>query len=78
MFVNIVTIAIRTRILAYIGSSGLLKRYSLEKTVLELRKLRKVSLHDGNEITTEMTGKQPEILESLGIKPGHGPTFVNS
>ena len=59
-------------------SSGLLKRYSVEKMILELHKLRKVILQDGREITAEMTRKQREILESLGIKQEHVPTFLKS
>ena len=78
MFVNLISIAIRSRILAYMRSSGLLKKYSVEKMLLELHKLRKVILQDGKEITTEITRKQKEILESLGIKPEHVPTFLKS
>ena len=78
MFVNLIAIAIRSRILAYMRSSGMLKRYSVEKMILELHKLRKVILQDGREITTEITRKQKEILESLGIKPEHVPTFLKS
>ena len=63
MFVNLIAIAIRSRILAYMRSSGLLKRFSVEKMILELHKLRKVILHDGKEITTEITRKQKEILK---------------
>ena len=51
---------------------------SVEKMLLELHKLRKVILQDGKEITTEITRKQKEILESLGIKPEHVPTFLKS
>ena len=78
MFVNLISIAIRSKILAYMRSSGLLKKYSVENMILELHKLRKVILNDGREITTEMTRKQKEILESLGIKPEHVPTFLKS
>ena len=78
MFVDLISIAIRSRILAYMRSSGLLKKYSVEKMLLELHKLRKVILQDGKEITTEITRKQKEILESLGIKPEHLPTFLKS
>ena len=78
MFVNLIAIAIRSRILAYMRSSGLLKRYSVEKMILELHKLRKVIMHDGKEITTEIPRKQKEILESPGIKPEHLPTFLKS
>jgi hypothetical protein len=78
MFVNLIAIAIRFRILEYMRSSGLLKKYSLEMILLELHKLRKVILNGGRKITTEITRKQKEILESLGIKPEHVPTFLKS
>ena len=61
MFVNLIAIAIRFRILEYMRSSGLLKKYSIEKMLLELHKLRKVILNGGKEITTEITRKQKEI-----------------
>ena len=78
MFVNLISIAIRSRILAYMRSSGLLKKHSVEKMLLELHKLRKVILNDGKEITTEITRRQKEILESLGFKPEHVPIFLKS
>ncbi len=78
MFVNLIAIAIRFRILEYMRSSGLLKKYSIEKMLLELHKVRKVILKDRKEIATEITGKQKEILESHGIKPEHEPTFLKS
>ena len=78
MFVNLIAIAIRSRILEYMRSSGLLKKYSVEKMLLELHKLRKVILNDGKEITTEITRKQKEILESMGINSEHVPTFLKS
>ena len=56
----------------------MLKRYPVEKMILELHRLRKVILQDGREITTELTRKQKEILESLGIKPEYVPTFLKS
>ena len=56
----------------------MLKRYSVEKMILELHRLRKVILQDGKEITTELTRKQKEILESMDIKPEHVPTFLKS
>ena len=78
LFVNLIAIAIRFRILEYMKLSGLLKKYSIEKMLLELHKLRKVILNGGKEITTEISGKQKEILESLCIKPEHVPTFLKS
>ena len=78
LFVNLIAIAIRFRILEYMKLSGLLKKYSIEKMLLELHKLRKVILNGGKEITTEITRKQKEILESLGIRPEHVPTFLKN
>jgi DNA-binding Lrp family transcriptional regulator len=46
--------------------------------VLEMRKLRKVILQDGRDVTTEITRKQREILETLNIKPEHVQTFLKS
>ena len=63
MFVNLIANAIRSRILAYMRSSGMLKKYFVEKILLELHMPRKIILKDGKEITTEMTTKQKEILE---------------
>lgn len=54
------------------------KRDSVEKMLLELHKIRKVMLQDCKEITTELTGKQKEILESFGIRPEHVPTFLEN
>ncbi len=78
MFVNLITLAIRSRMLHDMRTSGLLKSYSVEKMLLELHKLRKAKLQDRNEITTEITGKQKDILESFSIKPEHVPTFLTS
>ena len=78
MFVNLILIAIRSRIQEYMRSSIFPKKYYVEKMLLELHKLRKVILHVGKVITTVITRKQKEILESLGIKPEHVPTFLKS
>ena len=78
MVVILIAIAIKSRILEYMRSSGLLKKYSVEKMLLELHKPRKVILNEGKEKTTEITGKQKEILESLCIEPEHVPTFLKS
>ena len=55
-----------------------LKRYSVEKMILELYKLRRVFLQDGLGITLEITKRQYEILESLSITQEHGPTVPKS
>lgn len=59
-------------------SSGLLKKYSVGKMLLELHKIRKVILQDGKEITTEITRKQRDILAAFEVKPEHVPTFLKN
>lgn len=78
MFVNLIALALRSRILEDMRSCGLLKKYSVEKMLLELHKLRKVILQDKKELTTEITKKQKEILESLGIRIEHVPKFLKN
>ncbi len=77
LFLNLVSLAIRSTILKYMRQSKLIEKYSIEKMFLELHKIRKVVL-ENKEITTEITRKQKEILESFGIKPEHVPTFMKS
>ena len=58
--------------------SGLLKKYSVEKMLLELHKLRKAKVQNCKEITTEIMKKQKDILESFGIKPEDVPAFLKN
>ena len=46
---------------------GLLDKYSVELLLLQLEKLRKINLVDGQVITTEITKKQRDILDALKI-----------
>lgn len=47
-FVNLIAIAMRSKILTYMRSSGPLKRYFIERVILELHKLREVILEKSN------------------------------
>ena len=78
MFVNLITLSIRSRMLQDMRASGLLKNYSVEKMLLELHKLRKIKLQDRKEITTEITRKQKDILDAFSIKLEHVPNFLKS
>ncbi|MEM3860673.1 MAG: hypothetical protein QW478_14970 [Candidatus Micrarchaeaceae archaeon] len=78
LFVNLITMAIRTMIINDMRSSRLLKKYSMEKMFLELHKLRKVVPQYGKEITTEITRKQREILECIAIKAEQVTSFLKS
>ena len=48
--------------------SGLSDRLCLPEVLLELSKVRKVVLHDGSEVLTELTKKQREIIGKLNLK----------
>ena len=78
LFVNIVALAIRSAILTEMKKTDLASRYSIEKILLELHKVRKVKLQNGKEIMTEITRKERDIIEKFSIKSEHVPTFLTS
>ena len=78
LFVNIVSLAIRSAILNEMKKTDLANRYSIEKILLELHKVRKVKLQNGKEIMTEITKKERDIIEKFSIKSEHVPTFLTS
>ena len=45
----------------------LLDKYSVELLLMQLEKLRKIALADGQIFVTEMTKEQREILQALNI-----------
>ncbi|KUL00346.1 MAG: Uncharacterized protein XE10_1448, partial [Methanoculleus marisnigri] len=67
IFIVFVALIIRARLLRMMTEAGLLKDYSVKSLLLELDKLKKITLADGQVMTTEMTKKQRLILEALGI-----------
>ena len=50
------------------NESGLSKKYSIEKMLLELEKLSMVKLSDGSIMETERTARQKEIFKGLNLK----------
>ncbi len=59
---NFISLAIRSTILKDKSKSKLIEKYSFEKMLLELIKIRKVVLQN-KEIAIEITRKQKDILE---------------
>ncbi|MGC8619392.1 MAG: hypothetical protein ACP5LA_02620 [Thermoplasmata archaeon] len=53
--------------------SKLSKKYSVEKLLLELSKIRKIALANGKKVTSELTKRQKKILESLNISADYVP-----
>ncbi len=47
--------------------TGLLKKYTIEKMISELEKLRKVQLSNDKVIVTEMMSKQKNIIKILKV-----------
>jgi len=68
IFVAFLSLIIRARLMNKMREAKLLDKYSVELLLLQLEKLRKIKLADGQVITTEMTKKQREILEALKIR----------
>jgi transposase len=67
LFVNFLALIIRMRLLNLMREKGLIERYSIGGLLLELEKLKKIELSDGETFTSELTKKQKEILEKLGL-----------
>jgi len=47
--------------------AGLLKNYTVEKLLLELEKIKKIQLANGDIVVTEVTKKQNDILKKLNL-----------
>jgi transposase len=69
LFACFIALTVRMRLLRIMKEKGLLKKYTLESLFLELEKLKKIELENGELITTEQTKKQREILQTLGLTP---------
>ena len=67
LFIAFLSLILRSRMLKMMKDSDMLKKYSVERVLLELEKWRKVTLADGRVMTTQMTKKQRTILEALGL-----------
>ncbi len=65
LFIFFISLIIRTALMRGMISSGLMKKYSLERMILELEKLHVVEDANGNITELERTWKQKDILEAL-------------
>jgi len=64
VFITFIALIIRMKLLKRMQDSGLIKKYSIDTVILELHKLKKISV--GKKfICTEITKKQREILKHL-------------
>ncbi len=67
LFVNYLSLIVRMRLINQIRETGLLKNYTVEKLLLELEKIKKIQLVNEDVLVTEITKKQNDILEKLGL-----------
>jgi transposase len=65
LFVFFISLIIRSALLRGMESSGLLKKYSLERKILELEKIHMMEDQNGNLSELERTKRQRDILEAL-------------
>ena len=65
MFIFLISLIIRTALMRGMISSGLMKKYSLEKLILELEKLHVVEDANGSMSELGRTRKQKDILDAL-------------
>ena len=67
IFIAFLSLIIRTRLMSMMREAKILDKYSVELLLLQLEKLRKITLADGQIIVTEMTKKQRDILQALHL-----------
>ncbi|HOW15904.1 MAG TPA: IS1634 family transposase, partial [Methanosarcina sp.] len=58
---------IRMRLLNIMRETRIIEEYTVESLLLELEKIRKIELQNGEVIVTELTRKQKEIMEKLNL-----------
>ena len=67
LFVTFISLILRMRVLKWMKEAGLMKDHMLEGMLLELAKIKKIELANGEIMVTELTRRQRTILEMLGL-----------
>jgi transposase len=67
LFVNFISLIIRLRLLRLMKESDLIKDFTADSLLLELSKIKKIQLANGEIIVSEITKKQRTILDALHI-----------
>lgn len=67
IFIAFLSLIIRSRLINMLREAKILDKYSVELLLLQLEKLRKITLADGLISVTEMTKKQREIIQALKL-----------
>jgi len=67
LFMTFISLILRTRLLKWMKETGLMEDYTLEGMLLELAKIKKIGLANGEIMVTELSRRQRTILEKLGV-----------
>lgn len=67
LFVTFISLILRMRLLKWMKEAGLMEDYTLEGMLLELAKIKKIKLANGETMVTELSRRQRTILEKLGL-----------
>ncbi len=67
LFVCFIALIIRMRIIKLMRDCHLVEKYSAEGMLLELEKIKKIDLTNGETIVSELTRKQKDILDCMGL-----------
>ncbi len=67
IFVCFLATIIRMRLLRLMSDSRLNEKYSVDGVLLELEKIKRIQLSNGESITSELTSRQKEILQRLNL-----------
>ena len=67
LFICFISLLMRMRLIRQMKKTGLIKEYTVEKLLMELEKMKKIRIANGDMITTEITKKQKLILEQLHL-----------
>lgn len=69
MFINMIALILRMKIMNILKQNDLIKTYSFEKLILHLEKMKAVVMDNGQIIYSELTKKQKELLEPFDAVP---------
>ena len=67
LFVCFLALMIRMRLMKIMLETDLVEKYNVTGLLLELEKIKKIELTNGEQIISELTRKQKEILDRLGL-----------
>ena len=67
IFICFIGLIIRMKLLSLMRETTIIEDHTVESLLLELEKIRKIELQNGEIIVTELTRKQKEIMEKLNL-----------